>query len=298
MLHGESATGGLQGQLMAENGDSMRNLERHLEHWLLAYGSDLAIPAGTVLPRTCSDPSKAVPLAAEEAVAEYHAEATPEPPAPAAASAAKTRPVKQVQELPETTQSPTVTALRALRAEVLACTKCKLHSGRQNAVFGEGNPTARVMFIGEAPGAREDESGRPFVGPAGQLLERILEAAMGLQRSEAFVTNLNKCRAPGNRAPEADEVAACLPYLKQQVKLVQPEVLVCLGRTAAQNLLGSTESLASMRGQDHSYNGVPVIVTWHPAYLLREPSKKRETWDDIKRVNKLLGRPEVPPPKR
>ncbi|MGK0153076.1 MAG: uracil-DNA glycosylase family 4 [Neolewinella sp.] len=153
------------------------------------------------------------------------------------------------------------------------------------------------MFIGEAPGTREDESGRPFVGPAGELLERILEAAMGLQRSEVFIANLNKCRPPGNRAPAADEVAACLPYLEQQVELVQPEVLICLGRTAAQNLLGSTESLSSMRGQEHSYKGVPVIVTWHPASLLREPSKKRETWEDIKRVNKLLGRPEVPPPK-
>jgi uracil-DNA glycosylase len=155
-----------------------------------------------------------------------------------------------------------------------------------------------VMFIGEAPGAREDASGRPFVGDAGQLLDRILQAAMGLERSEAFIANVNKCRPPGNRAPEPDEVAACLPYLKQQVELVQPKVLVCLGRTAAQNLLGSSDSIAKMRQQQHEYLGIPVVVTWHPAYLLREPSHKRETWEDIKRVNRLLGRPEVPAPKR
>tara|TARA_R110002111_G_scaffold15943_4_gene41152 strand:- start:313 stop:1164 length:852 start_codon:yes stop_codon:yes gene_type:complete len=282
---------------MAESGDALRHLERHLEQWLLAYGSDLAIPAGTALPRATPDPALAPEPAAETPAAHADRADTPVTATPHPAAPGRPRTTQPADDSAEAKQSPTVTALRALRAEVLACTKCKLHSGRQHAVFGEGSAEARVMFIGEAPGAREDESGRPFVGPAGQLLERILEAAMGLQRSEVFIANLNKCRPPGNRAPEADEVAACLPYLKQQVELVKPEVLVCLGRTAAQNLLGSTESLSSMRRKQHSYNGVPVVVTWHPAYLLREPSKKRETWDDIKRVNQLLGRPEVPPPK-
>lgn len=176
----------------------------------------------------------------------------------------------------------------------MPCTRCKLHEHRQTTVFGEGDPAARVMFVGEAPGAREDQTGRPFVGPAGQLLERILEGAMGLQRSKVFIANINKCRPPGNRAPDADEVAACMPFLKQQVEIVKPEVIVCLGRTAAQNLLGSSESTTAMRRREHDYLGIPVVVTWHPAYLLREPARKRETWDDIKKVNKLLGLPEVP----
>ncbi|MCB9879743.1 MAG: uracil-DNA glycosylase [Planctomycetes bacterium] len=187
-----------------------------------------------------------------------------------------------------------VAALQELRAEVLPCIRCKLHQGRMQTVFGEGDPFARVMFVGEAPGAREDESGRPFVGPAGQLLDRILSGAMGLQRDQVFIANINKCRPPGNRAPEADEVAACLPFLRRQVELIRPEVIVCLGRTAAQNLLGSTESTRTLRSGVHDYAGIPVVVTWHPAYLLREPSRKRETWDDIKKVNRLLGLPEVP----
>lgn len=191
-------------------------------------------------------------------------------------------------------QDNAAAALRELREEVLPCTRCKLHTGRRSTVFGEGNARARVLFVGEAPGAKEDQSGRPFVGPAGQLLDRILEGAMGLRRSDVFIANVNKCRPPNNRAPEADEVAACLPFLKRQVEIVQPEVIVCLGRTAAQNLLGTTESTTAMRQRQHEYAGTPVVVTWHPAYLLREPGRKRETWEDIKKVNALLGLPEVP----
>jgi uracil-DNA glycosylase family 4 len=161
-------------------------------------------------------------------------------------------------------------------------------------VFGEGNPQPRVLFVGEAPGSNEDQTGRPFVGNAGQLLDRIIAGAMGMQRSEVYIANINKCRPPDNRAPEADEVAACLPYLQRQIEILRPEVIVCLGRIAAQNLLGTTASTTSLRGQTLDFHGTPVIVTWHPAYLLREPSHKRETWDDIKRVNRLLGLPEVP----
>jgi DNA polymerase len=150
------------------------------------------------------------------------------------------------------------------------------------------------MFIGEAPGVVEDRTGRPFVGPAGQLLEKILAGAMGMRREDVFIANINKCRPPDNRQPEPDEVAACLPYLRQQVELLKPEVIVCLGRTAAQNLLGTTASTTALRSRELSYAGIPVVVTWHPAYLLRDPSHKRETWEDIKRVNRLLGLPEVP----
>lgn len=176
----------------------------------------------------------------------------------------------------------------------MPCTKCRLHQGRQHVVFGEGNPSARVMFVGEAPGAKEDQTGRPFVGPAGQLLDRILSGAMGLQRGEVYIANINKCRPPGNRVPQPDEVAACLPFLRQQIALVRPEVIVCLGRTAAHNLLGTTEPMHALRGRPLAYEGVPVVVTWHPAFLLRDASHKRETWDDIKRVNRLLGLPERP----
>jgi DNA polymerase len=184
--------------------------------------------------------------------------------------------------------------LAALRAEVLKCTRCKLHESRRTVVFGEGNPQPDVMFVGEAPGAVEDQTGRPFVGPAGQLLDRIIAGAMGLQRSEVFIGNVNKCRPPGNRDPEPDEVAACLPYLRRQVELLRPKVIVALGRIAAHNLLSTSEPMRALRGRDLRYEGIPVVVTWHPAFLLRDPSHKRETWDDIKRVNRLLGRPEVP----
>jgi len=259
--------------------DPRRALERHLDQWVHAYGADLAVTPGEVVAKPAAPAQEVVPVQEEVA--------TPEP-VPAA------QPEPQAEKPAQPVADPLITALRQLRSEVLSCTRCKLHQGRQTTVFGEGDPKARVMFIGEAPGAREDQTGRPFVGPAGQLLDRILSGAMGLQRPDVFIANINKCRPPGNRAPEADEVAACLPYLKQQVELVKPEVLVCLGRTAAQNLLGSTESTTKMRQKQHEYAGIPVIVTWHPAYLLREPSRKRETWEDIKRVNQLLGLPEVP----
>lgn len=272
---------------MAEPVDAIRVLERHLEQWVQAYGSELAVPPGEAIARPAAAPST-TPEPADQA-------ATASAPEPEARSKRRPRPEPAVEEEPQAALNPTVTSLRALRAEVHDCTRCKLHQGRQTTVFGEGSPTARVMFIGEAPGAREDQTGRPFVGPAGQLLDRILAGAMGLQRPEVFIANVNKCRPPGNRAPEPDEVSACLPYLKRQVELVQPEVLVCLGRTAAQNLLGSTESTTRMRQKQHEYCGIPVIVTWHPAYLLREPSRKRETWEDIKKVNQLLGLPEIPP---
>jgi DNA polymerase len=185
--------------------------------------------------------------------------------------------------------------LASLREEVLACRKCKLCEGRTNVVFGEGAPKAEVMFIGEAPGQTEDETGRPFVGRAGQLLTKIIENAMGLRREDVFIANINKCRPPGNRAPEPDEVAACLPYLRRQIDLVSPKVIVCLGKTAAANLLGDTRSVGKLRGLALTFSETPVVVTWHPAYLLRNPAAKPETWADIKRVNQMLGRPEVPP---
>ncbi|MEC8251884.1 MAG: uracil-DNA glycosylase family protein [Planctomycetota bacterium] len=267
------------------------SLEQHLARWAEAYGADLAVPPGDVAPRAEAPPAAAAP-AAEEAASTARRE-PPAAPKPAQTQAPAPRPTKASEPAQAPAEGPSA-ALAALRAEVLPCTRCKLHTDRRMTVFGEGSATARVMFVGEAPGAKEDQSGRPFVGPAGQLLDRIIQGAMGLRRPDVFIANINKCRPPNNRAPDADEVAACLPYLKQQVAIVKPEVIVCLGRTAAQNLLGSTESTTAMRRKQHEYAETPVIVTWHPAYLLREPSRKRETWEDIKKVNQLLGLPEVP----
>ncbi|MHC5062670.1 MAG: uracil-DNA glycosylase [Planctomycetota bacterium] len=178
--------------------------------------------------------------------------------------------------------------LGSLAEQVAQCQKCKLHEGRKNVVFGEGSPQARVMFVGEAPGAREDEQGRPFVGPAGQLLTDIIEKGMRIPRAETFIVNVNKCRPPGNRDPEPDEVAACLPYLRQQVEIIAPRVIVAMGRVAAQNLLSRNDPVGRMRGKKIEYQGIPVVVTWHPAYLLRNPAAKADTWQDIQRAMALL----------
>lgn len=291
-----------------------RHLQQHLELAAQAYGPDLPLPLGVATPRiptaTPATTSSPTPMAAAPTTRTAPAAAIATVPVTRAAEAPPVAPAAQApaDESPgdesPAGESPAdgspaddaATRLQALRNEVLPCTRCKLHQGRQHTVFGEGNPRARVMFIGEAPGAREDQTGRPFVGDAGQLLDRILTGAMGLQRQDVYIANINKCRPPGNRVPEPDEVAACLPFLQQQIAIVRPEVLVCLGRTAAQNLLSTTASTTALRGRELQYQGIPVVVTWHPAYLLREPAHKRETWEDIKRVNRLLGRPEVPPP--
>ena len=268
------------------------SLEQHLQHWQESYGADLAVPTGRATPRQLAPHAESVP-APEPAAATQRDPAPPSKvqPEPAAAVPAADR---AAAPTPTALLNEAESALAELRSDVIPCTRCKLHQGRRTAVFGEGNPRARVLFVGEAPGAKEDQTGRPFVGPAGQLLDRIIEGAMGLRREDVFIANVNKCRPPNNRAPAPDEVAACLPFLKRQVEILQPDVIVCLGRTAAQNLLGSSESTTAMRRRQHEYSNTPVIVTWHPAYLLREPSRKRETWEDIKTVNRLLGLPDVP----
>ncbi len=269
-------------------------LRQHLELALQAYGEDLRLPLGSATPRTQLSPPAATPPASPPPTSPQPSLSTAPPATPRPAAPAAPRPAAPAPAAPAANDDRTA-ALAALRVEVMPCTRCKLHGGRNTVVFGEGSPHARVMFIGEAPGAKEDQTGRPFVGAAGQLLDKIVENAMGLRRTEVYIANINKCRPPDNRAPEADEVAACLPHLRRQIEIVRPEVIVCLGRTAAQNLLATTASTTALRGQSLSYMDIPVVVTWHPAYLLREPAHKRETWDDIKRVNRLLGRPEVPP---
>jgi uracil-DNA glycosylase family 4 len=175
-------------------------------------------------------------------------------------------------------------ALAAVQAEIGDCTRCPLaYAGRRTIVFGDGDPDARLMFVGEGPGADEDASGLPFVGKAGQLLNNMI-AAMGLQREEVYIANIVKCRPPANRTPEYIEATTCSQFLVKQIDIVHPEVIVALGATAATYLLGVKQSLASLRGQWHSVRGAKVAVTYHPAFLLRDPRQKAEAWKDLQRV--------------
>jgi len=167
------------------------------------------------------------------------------------------------------------------------CQKCKLCEGRTNTVPGEGSATARLVVIGEGPGRTEDETGRPFVGRAGELLTKILEAIQ-LPREQVFICNIVKCRPPENRLPQYDEIAACLPFLYRQIELVKPKVILAMGGTAAQSLLSTKQSLGSLRNQIHRFRGIPVVVTYHPAALLRNPHWKRPTWDDVRIAARLL----------
>jgi DNA polymerase len=179
-------------------------------------------------------------------------------------------------------------AMQLIREELGECTRCALHKGRNKLVFGDGSPTARLMFVGEGPGADEDAQGLPFVGKAGQLLNNMI-AAMGLKREEVYIANVVKCRPPGNRVPEPEEGATCSPFLFRQIDVVRPEVLVALGATAATWLLGTRQPLAGLRGRVHAMRGTRLIVTYHPAYLLRDPRQKKEAWADLQIAMKELG---------
>jgi DNA polymerase len=181
-------------------------------------------------------------------------------------------------------------ALAVIRADLGAdCTRCKLHTlGRKQVVFGVGNPNADLMFVGEAPGADEDIQGEPFVGRAGQLLTKIIEA-IDLKREDVYIANVIKCRPPGNRNPEPDEVEQCEPFLFRQIDSIKPKVIVALGKFAAQCLLRTTEPITRIRGREFTYRDAILIPTYHPAYLLRTPSAKREVWEDMKRVRAILN---------
>jgi uracil-DNA glycosylase family 4 len=179
-------------------------------------------------------------------------------------------------------------ALAAIRADIGDCTRCKLHTlGRTQVVFGVGNPNADLMFVGEAPGGDEDIQGIPFVGRAGQLLTKIIEA-IGLARDDVYIANVIKCRPPQNRNPEPDEVETCEPFLFRQIDVIQPKVIVALGKFAAQALLRTDAPISRLRGRVFDYRGAKLIPTFHPAYLLRNPASKREVWEDMKVVRGLL----------
>lgn len=205
---------------------------------------------------------------------------------PVAEEPATPKPIADVIELP-----PLHTATlgwEALQGLVDNCQRCELHKLRTQAVFGTGDKQADLMVIGEAPGADEDARGEPFVGKAGQLLTKMLQA-IDLQRSDVYIANILKSRPPNNRNPNPQEVAACIPYLERQIELVRPKVIMCVGKVAIANLLKTEQTVGRLRGDTHSYQGIPLIVTYHPAYLLRNPIDKRKAYDDLLRVQALLS---------
>lgn len=237
----------------------------------------------------------------------WHSEATeaepmaPETPGDSATEAASKQPSQETKAIPtrkpvQTTRSEgsvspredRASALRIIREDIGECTRCALHKGRNKIVFADGDPNARLMFVGEGPGADEDAQGLPFVGRAGQLLNNMI-AAMGLKREEVYIANVVKCRPPGNRTPEPEEANTCSPFLFRQIEAVRPEVIVALGATAATYLLGQRQPLAGLRGRMHSLRGARLIVTYHPAYLLRDPRQKKEAWADLQIAMRELG---------
>lgn len=212
------------------------------------------------------------------------------PAAPAPAAAVPPAPVAAASRSPFA--EPAVAAagsLDALRAAIGDCQRCKLAGHRTNLVFGVGNPRARLLFVGEGPGADEDARGEPFVGRAGQLLTEIITKGMRLRRDDVYIANVIKCRPPGNRNPEPDEVESCEPFLLRQVELIGPEVIVALGKFAVQTLLRTKTPISQLRGRWSDYHGIKLMPTFHPAYLLRNPGDKRLVWQDIQQVMAALG---------
>jgi DNA polymerase len=221
-------------------------------------------------PQTAAEPAPAVPPISP----------SPHPPSglsfdPPAADLFATDPIQQAASLQD------------VASLIAVCRACKLCDGRTNTVPGEGPAHARLVVIGEGPGRTEDETGRPFVGRAGELLTKILEA-IKLPRDQVFICNIVKCRPPENRLPQYDEIAACLPFLYRQIELVRPKVILAMGGTAAQSLLNTKQSLGALRNQIHRFRGIPVVITYHPAALLRNPNWKRPTWDDVRIAARLL----------
>jgi uracil-DNA glycosylase family 4 len=263
----------------------VREWLRYLEEMGFA---ELYLPAAATAPAgaaSAARPARPVPAAVQARAAA--------PPRAAERVAAATAPLPAAEPLPPLPALAVEGAvageseLDALCRQAQGCTRCRLANGRQKVVFGAGDPQARLMFIGEGPGAEEDRTGLPFVGAAGQLLDRIIQA-IDLSREQVYIANVVKCRPPGNRDPQPDEVAACRGYLERQVDLIRPEVIVTLGRVAAQTLLGNDLPIGRMRGQWFQSFGLPTMVTYHPAALLRNPALKRPTWEDLQQVRDRL----------
>lgn len=200
--------------------------------------------------------------------------------------------MEKTGEEPSSSKEPG--SLEAVQEEIGDCRRCKLNKGRNAIVFGEGNPKATIVFVGEGPGFEEDQQGRPFVGAAGQLLTDIIVKGMKLKREDVYICNIVKCRPPGNRNPEPDEVEACIGFVKKQIAAIRPKVIVTLGNVPTQNLLSTKQGITKMRGTWQEYEGIPVMPTFHPSYLLRSPGEKKLAWEDIKMVMGKLGLPVWP----
>ena len=244
-------------------------------------GAPPADPQSTIVPPAPQVPASPPSKLASARVSDWRTSAPAIPTVPGLSVIA---PQRGLMDAP-----PSWGSLPEISAAIAACRKCFLCEGRRHTVPGEGSAQAQLIFVGEGPGQVEDETGRPFVGRAGELLTQIIEA-IGLRRDEVFIANAVKCRPPQNRKPLPDELAACWPYLEQQIELIRPKVIVALGATAAETLLQVRRSLAELRGRVHSYRGVPLVVTYHPAALLRNPNWKKPTWDDIRIARQLLDR--------
>jgi len=263
-------------------------VDAHQVAYLQALGVDVYVPRSAPA-LVVMEPAATAAAPQPVVVAAAHA------PRPAATPARQPQPEPQRPALPGPPVAlPDIARdldWEPLRAAVAACTRCELHGTRTQTVFGVGNPRARWMFIGEAPGADEDRQGEPFVGRAGQLLTSMIRA-LGLQREDVFIANVLKCRPPGNRDPRPAEAASCRTYLERQVALVNPTLVVAVGRIAAQNLLATETPIAKLRGKVHAFGARswPLVITYHPAYLLRSPSEKRKAWHDLLHARQLFDR--------
>ena len=249
----------------------------------------------TGLPRPAAAPAKGAPRASARGPSASPAVAPPPSSARGAPSHAPARPAgpATTAQAPAPPEIPAARrgapGLALVREQLGDCQRCRLAGGRSQIVFGVGNPEAKLVFVGEGPGGEEDRQGEPFVGEAGQLLTRMI-AAMGFAREDVYICNVVKCRPPNNRTPEPDEIAQCMPFLEGQLEALRPQVMVALGRTAAQALLGTSTSISALRGTLRSHRGIQVMPTFHPAYLLRNPSAKREVWSDLQKVMAELDR--------
>ena len=275
----------------------MTSLRRYLEQLMelgerelvLERGGQRPVPAPREAARAAAAPTKAPAVASVATAAAQPADAAPKAGRPAATPVPHgitVEPPASSADLFTTDPIAALPDLAAVAAMIAQCTKCGLAHTRQHTVPGEGDPRAGLVVVGEAPGATEDETGRPFVGRAGQLLNDILKA-IGFAREQVFIMNVLKCRPPNNRDPEPLEAAACSPYLHRQIALIGPRVILAMGRPAGNTLLATNSSLADLRGKVHSYRGVPLIVTYHPAALLRNPNWKRPTWDDVRLARRI-----------
>ena len=241
---------------------------------------------GAAIPNLSFSPVETTPASSEELTLPKAA-----PKTPASASAIKLPGLPTAAAVPslfEATSKIAGDTLPIVRADLGECTRCKLHTTRNKIVFGDGSATAQLVFVGEGPGADEDAQGLPFVGRAGKLLTQMIEA-MGLQRRDVYICNVVKCRPPGNRQPEKDEVETCSPFLYRQLDVLRPKVIVCLGATAAQTLLQTNRGISHFRGEWLDYRGYKMIATFHPAYLLRNPAAKGDVWKDLQKVMAELG---------